>query len=475
MSAAPRTLTIVRRQSAPKYVPKYLAPTAPAATTAPQQAPATAAGGAHSADISDDNISTSAACGSPRLPAAVETLAAAQGAQAAVPQQAAGRARPGRQGRGGGRRSRAAKVCGQCGTPMPDDAAMCNHAFVRHSETARAEALALLSARIDADLAIRVDAGIFQICARMRPDSAREAREALVLQVGGAVRQVLPSARVAAFGSFVSGMWSTSSDVDITVLPPSGAKVRDVSVLRRLYGPVSRMAADPPTLVAHARVPVLKVSGVAVRSHPLHPPLAFDLVVGRELGVTNSLLLRDYMGCDPRAALVVTAARLWAKERGVTGGANAYMTPYALSLLAIVHMQMLGVLPRLQATPEWPVTRVSTREGVTCEWSRDVTWCSAAKLGVSDILFRFFVWLGASVDWMHSAVCSRRGLVVDKSSTKWADDVIVIIDPFEELNAARGVAPSKLDEIIDEARRAAQTLCGLAPHSDVLAELLGTQ
>jgi hypothetical protein len=138
---------------------------------------------------------------------------------------------------------------------------------------------------------------------------------AILTQLQNALDQIYPSyGIVKAFGSSVTGLYTNSSDLDVTIIlrdscetphPEFGYKLFK---MRNLAKVVKKAGLKSVELIEHARVPIVACVD-PVRN------VSVDINVGNVLGVYNSELLRDYVALDHRVRPMLMLVKTWSKKR----------------------------------------------------------------------------------------------------------------------------------------------------------------
>ncbi|EEY69138.1 Poly(A) polymerase, putative [Phytophthora infestans T30-4] len=97
-------------------------------------------------------------------------------------------------------------------------------------------------------------------------------------------------------------------------------------------------------VIAGARVPIIRF--LHTRSgRDYECDLCFDNV----LATWNTPLLRAYASFDDRARTLGLAVKHWAKQRGISDASMGFLSSYSFVLLSIYYLQVVRVLPNLQA------------------------------------------------------------------------------------------------------------------------------
>ena len=122
-----------------------------------------------------------------------------------------------------------------------------------------------------------------------------------------------------------------------------------------LWDPAQRRWARPFGKVKpihKARIPVLKLEHQQLSPGGLRAfgkRLACDVVVGNDVAVHNTRLLRAYITVDPRLRPLVIAIKHWAEGRRIKGADQGWYSSYTLTMLAIFFLQRKHGLPVLQS------------------------------------------------------------------------------------------------------------------------------
>ncbi|KAG9323747.1 hypothetical protein KVV02_007742 [Mortierella alpina] len=163
------------------------------------------------------------------------------------------------------------------------------------------------------------------------------------LEFPGAGLQLKP------FGSYVTGLGNSDSDIDICVYAehyePHAAHsdVVHLASILRLQG-FAEVRAIPD-----AKVPIIKFVDP-------HTGIACDMNVQHPLGIYNSALIKAYLDIDARLSSFLYLLKHFAKVHGILDASSGYLCSYAFILMAIVFFQEQEepILPRLQSKSEKP-------------------------------------------------------------------------------------------------------------------------
>uniref|UniRef100_A0A061S6B8 Poly rna polymerase gld2-like n=1 Tax=Tetraselmis sp. GSL018 TaxID=582737 RepID=A0A061S6B8_9CHLO len=162
---------------------------------------------------------------------------------------------------------------------------------------------------------------------------------------GGSMSRVVP------YGSFVSGIGSHASDLDLSIEgtwrngPDATPKQlsalspeKRVSILRDMIGAlrVSKTSKGYIEKVLHARVPVLKFVEATTG-------ISCDLCLSNTTAVEKSAVLQWISEIDGRFVQLMSLVKLWAKAHGINDPTSGSFNGFALALMVMFHLQTLKV------------------------------------------------------------------------------------------------------------------------------------
>ena len=242
---------------------------------------------------------------------------------------------------------------------------------------------------------------------------------------------------VHAFGSAVSGFADEASDVDVTLyLEHAGgvactAHDHCVAWLRALrHGGLHPHFGDV-ALVVGARIPVLSLTHVATG-------VAVDVTLNNVQPLANTYLLRSYAAWAPVVQALGTFVKRWAKDEGVCGAVDGYLSPYTLVLLVLFFLQVGDVgfaLPSLQQLlPGYDWARGGPAEAVLWALRCMYSACPPGEGAVPE-LFRRFCHFYLHFPWREEVVSVRLGRRARRGDPELArlpsgGSVLCIEDPF---------------------------------------------
>ncbi|CAA0808525.1 Nucleotidyltransferase family protein [Striga hermonthica] len=189
---------------------------------------------------------------------------------------------------------------------------------------------------------MRLHKEILDFCDFLSPTpEEQESRNAAVESVSGVIKYLWPSAEVEVFGSFKTGLYIPSSDIDVVIL---GSNVRSPQMgLRALSRALSqRGIAKQIQVIAKARVPIIKFverkSGVA-----------FDISFDVQNGPQAAEYIKDAVSKWPPLRPLCLILKVFLQQRELnevyTGGIGSY------ALLSML-IAMLRTHHDRQASPE---------------------------------------------------------------------------------------------------------------------------
>ncbi|KAJ3213611.1 hypothetical protein HDU67_002662 [Dinochytrium kinnereticum] len=160
------------------------------------------------------------------------------------------------------------------------------------------------------------------------------------------INEAFPNSGVKAhlFGSSVTGLGTSRSDVDVTLEVPGTGNPEDhpCSNMYNLSKILRNAGMQKVIAVAHARVPICKFFDPKFR-------LSCDINVGNMLGIANSRLISTYLKLEPRLHPLIMVVKHWARSREINNpSAGGTISSYAYALMVINFLQVRGILPSLQ-------------------------------------------------------------------------------------------------------------------------------
>ncbi|KAI9326312.1 hypothetical protein BDR26DRAFT_809683, partial [Obelidium mucronatum] len=148
------------------------------------------------------------------------------------------------------------------------------------------------------------------------------------------------------FGSSVTTLATSASDADVTILlddPTENPASHPISNMYLLGSVLRHHGMQKVFPVATAKVPIVKFYDPIYKLHA-------DVNVGNALGIENSRLIREYMLLDDRVRDLILLIKYWAARRDLNDSAEGgTFSSYALTLMLLSYLQLMNVLPSLQA------------------------------------------------------------------------------------------------------------------------------
>ena len=184
------------------------------------------------------------------------------------------------------------------------------------------------------------------MCLRFASSSCQFAQLGKVLNfIKGEIQpRVEAVTHVEAFGSCSNGLWTSSSDADLTlIIPRCNNKPKILTKLRVVRDFMWKLRDKFPInsidLVENARIPVLRIIT------PSNLLSEIDLSINNISGIENSLLVKQWTRFDPRFIPAAMAVKLWAKSRNINDRAKGTLSTYTLLLQLVFVMQKESMLP----------------------------------------------------------------------------------------------------------------------------------
>ncbi|KAF5272555.1 hypothetical protein FQR65_LT04894 [Abscondita terminalis] len=319
------------------------------------------------------------------------------------------------------------------------------------------------------------DEQIIELTKRLQPNWPDMVRkyEQLCFDLRSILLESFPNCIVYPFGSTITRLSFTSSDVDVYVkvvatnisLPSSDNTLKAVTYVRKAkklldkYPNFSQVYAIPK-----AKTPIVKC---------VHNPtmISCDFNFKSMLGVCNTSLIQYYLSLDDRLSFLMITIKYWAKIHDLTG-IRARFSNYALIMLFIFYLQqgryLIPSVRELQQAPH----ALCVQDG----WNGGFSKLSEFRnnllntFSTSEILLGFFEYY-ANFDYCLNVICPYLGRTVLKTdfikpeclSNEFElykknlnhyvplriDSAICVQDPFEQNhNVISCVCPKVLEEFV---------------------------
>ena len=149
---------------------------------------------------------------------------------------------------------------------------------------------------------------------------------------------------VETFGSCSNGLWTKSSDADVTfIVPRCNTKSKILTKLKTARDFVRKTAPCPlsMTIVENARIPVLKLA----IDDPSSTLREIDISVNNISGIENSLLVKTWASFNDRFIPLAFTVKHWAKSRDINDRAKGTLSTYTLLLQLVYIMRARKLLP----------------------------------------------------------------------------------------------------------------------------------
>ncbi|EIW76774.1 hypothetical protein CONPUDRAFT_110417 [Coniophora puteana RWD-64-598 SS2] len=311
------------------------------------------------------------------------------------------------------------------------------------------------------------------------------------------IRTIEPDSRLLSFGSTANGFSLRNSDMDLCCLIDSEERLSSSDMVTMLGDLLERETKFHVKPLAHARIPIVKLSLDPSPGLPLG--IACDIGFENRLALENTRLLMCYAMIDPtRVRTLVLFLKVWSKRRKINSPYSGTLSSYGYVLLVIyflVHVKNPPVLPNLQQMPPMrPISQDDTHVGGYNTWFFDdiellrQRWQSSNTESVAELcvfnLIDFFRYYSRDFSY-NTGVASIRAGLLKKESKGWQNDLssskyndarernrFCIEDPFEtDFNVSRCVTKEGLYLIRGEFMRASRVLAMRPRALTALAQL----
>ena len=158
------------------------------------------------------------------------------------------------------------------------------------------------------------------------------ARAAAVERVRGVVKSIWPEARFEVHGSFATGMYLPSSDIDAVILD-SGAKSPALCLKALAITLARKGMAVKIQLIAKARVPIVKFEEV-------ESGFQFDISFDVANGPASAEIVRENMKRFPALRPLTTVLKAFLHQRGLNEVYSGGIGSYALLCMVMAHLQL---------------------------------------------------------------------------------------------------------------------------------------
>ncbi|GLI63863.1 hypothetical protein VaNZ11_006973 [Volvox africanus] len=202
--------------------------------------------------------------------------------------------------------------------------------------------------RIDSPL-LRLHQELVELCELVQPtpEEAAARREAVAV-VSEVVRSIWPQARCEIFGSYATGLYVPTSDIDLVILDSGCSNVQ--SGLKALGNALnSRKVAQNIQVVGKARVPIVKFETVD------YGHLAFDVSFDVANGPQAALLVKEMTTSWPMMRPLILCLKLFLQQRELNEVYTGGIGSYALVTLVAAFLQLHGSRKPKGPQPAQPV------------------------------------------------------------------------------------------------------------------------
>ncbi|KAF9922159.1 hypothetical protein FBU30_007762 [Linnemannia zychae] len=241
------------------------------------------------------------------------------------------------------------------------------------------------------------------------------------------------------FGSFVSGLCSMTSDVDMTVYNFETYSSHHTPIVE-LANSLRSFGFQKVTSIPHARVPIasFQLSGISC-----------DINLDGPMGVHNSKLIAAYAQIDDRFKTLWFSIKQIAHKNRIISASTGFLSSFALAIMLIVFLQDVvspPILPRLQQSLLMTPVEI---DGFDCSFDSSIVYASYGEGNpkmAGQLLMDFLYFFGYIFDYSRQEVHPRPGKIQDRSKApprrslqdkRPKDWWMCVMDPFiEDRNVA---------------------------------------
>lgn len=162
------------------------------------------------------------------------------------------------------------------------------------------------------------------------PDE-HQLREAAVLRVAKVVKSIWTQSQVKVFGSFATGLYLPTSDIDVVILNSGCGDIQ--SGLRALAKALAKDAiAKNLQVIAKARVPIVKF--VEIKSL-----ISFDISFDLQSGPEAAKFIKDALNAVPPLKPLCLVLKIFLQQRELNEVYTGGLGSYALLVMLLAHLQ----------------------------------------------------------------------------------------------------------------------------------------
>ncbi|KAI8351155.1 hypothetical protein BD560DRAFT_409380 [Blakeslea trispora] len=209
------------------------------------------------------------------------------------------------------------------------------------------------------------------------------------------------------FGSSVSDLGTSSSDVDLCITTP-WLGLRNVRVLAKLF---RKCGMQHVVCVPRAKVPIVRLFDPELQ-------LSCDINVNNTLALQNTKMIKTYVALDPRVRPLIMSIKHWTKQRSLNDAANGgTLSSYTWTCMIINFLQQ-------RQPPILPVLHLIENEGKDEDYFYDDVeklkgFGSKNYESLGGLLFAFFRRYAVEFDYSEQVVSVRNGRYLSKKEKGW--------------------------------------------------------
>ncbi|KAF9610933.1 hypothetical protein IFM89_025743, partial [Coptis chinensis] len=174
---------------------------------------------------------------------------------------------------------------------------------------------------------------ILDFCEFLSPTLEEQAaRNAAVEGVFGVIKHIWPNCNVEVFGSFKTGLYLPTSDIDVVILD-SNVKTPQIGLVALSRALTQRGIAKKMQVIAKARVPIIKF--IEKRSG-----VAFDISFDVQNGPKAAVFIKDAISRIPALRPLCLILKVFLQQRELNEVYSGGIGSYALLTMLIAQLQM---------------------------------------------------------------------------------------------------------------------------------------
>lgn len=188
---------------------------------------------------------------------------------------------------------------------------------------------------LTSDSSIALHFEILQFASFVSPTQAElESRKEMVIMVESIVKKLWPTSTPHIFGSYATGLYLPTSDIDICILgTPDGGTPQEQNQLAQAIRNVKGFARRV-TVLSKTKVPLVKIISRKTSVN-------CDICIGQDNGPKNVPTIKKFLKEYPAARPLLLVVKCFLQQRDLNEVYSGGLGSYTIFLLVISHLQML--------------------------------------------------------------------------------------------------------------------------------------